>query len=181
MTRVAVWERLDTKGLEYAEFENDPLRLAGQVILVEDGVPLAISYRVECDGEGRTARAAVTMRRQGAVAGRLLVRSAEGRWTLEGTPAPALDGLDDVDLSITPSTNTLPLRRLRLGVGEEAAVTAAWVRFPLLDVVPLRQTYRRVSAMAFAYAAPDHDFAADLECDGEGVVTSYGALWRRVR
>src|SRR5437868_9521212 len=156
MNRVVVWERLDTKGLEYAEIDGAPLRLAGEVVLVEDGVPFAVSYRVDCDAEGKAARAAVRLRRQGTCSERVLLRSAAGAWTVDGSLAPALDGLDDVDLSITPSTNTLPLRRLNLELGETVAVTAAWVRLPALHVLPLRQTYRRVSESAFAYAAPEH-------------------------
>jgi hypothetical protein len=93
---------------------------------------------------------------------------------------PELHGISDVDLSVTPSTNTPPLRRLGLGVGQATELTAAWVRLPSLDVAPLRQVYRRIEANIYEYDAPDLRFRATLEVDGDGVVRKYGALWRLV-
>src|SRR5712664_99467 len=36
----------------------------------------------------------------------------------------------DIDLAVTPATNTLPIRRLNLEVGQSQEVTAAWLKFP---------------------------------------------------
>jgi hypothetical protein len=179
MKRTIVWKRVDTTGLEYADVTLSPLSIDGEVVVIEGGVPFAVSYRVTCDAGGATERAAVRLRCAGAESEHLLVRGAAGAWTLNGTPQPQLEGLMDVDLSVTPSTNTPPLRRLRLGVGQRAEVTAAWVRFPSLNVVPLRQIYRRVSATTYAYEAPDLHFDAELDCDEDGIVRTYSGLWTR--
>src|SRR5205814_2718699 len=53
-------------------------------------------------------------------------------------------GCLDVDLGITPSTNTLPIRRLGLAVGQAKEVRAAWIVFPELEVRLLTQTYTRL-------------------------------------
>jgi hypothetical protein len=177
MRRVIVWRRVDTSGLEYAEIELSPLCLDGDVVLVEGGERFAVVYRVECDREARTLRASVRLKREGARLECHLVRSEDDRWTVNGYPAPQLDGLADVDLSVTPSTNTPPIQRLRLAVGQRAEVTAAWVRFPALDVVPLRQIYRRVGVDTYEYEAPALHFAAVLRCDEDGIVRRYGDLW----
>jgi hypothetical protein len=176
--RTVVWKRVDTAGLEYAEIAFNPLRLQGEVVVVEAGVPFAVSYRVACDTNGATERAAVRVRCEGTDNERLLVRGPGG-WTLNGTPQPQLEGLLDVDLSVTPSTNTTPLRRLRLGIGQRAEVTAAWVKLPSFEVVPLRQSYHRLTATTYAYEAPDLPFQADLECDDDGIIITYSGLWMR--
>ena len=54
----------------------------------------------------------------------------ERRWWSAGAELVAFRGCDDVDLGITPVTNTLPIRRLHLAIGETRAVTAAWLQFP---------------------------------------------------
>ena len=177
MKRVIVWRRVDTPGLEYAEIEADPLRFGGDVVLIEGGERSAVAYRVDCDREARTLRASVRLKREGARLECHLARSEDDRWTVNESPAPQLDGLADVDLSVTPSTNTPPIRRLRLAIGQRAEVTAAWVRFPALDVVPLRQIYRRVGVDTYEYEAPELPFAAVLRCDEDGVVRRYGDLW----
>jgi hypothetical protein len=174
------WQRIDTVGGEYAELEWDPIRLEGEVVLVEDGAPFAVSYRVECDDAGLTARAQVQVKRSGVRDELTLTRGRAGDWTANGRSIPELRGIADVDLSVTPSTNTPPIRRLGLAVGQAAELTAAWVRLPSLDIAPLRQVYRRTEASLYAYEAPDLAFHAQLEVDDDGVVREYGGLWRLI-
>ncbi len=90
------------------------------------------------------------------------------------------DGLLDIDLSITPSTNTLPIRRLDLAVGGRKSVEALWIRFPDLQIDQLSQTYQRSGPGAYRYESNGGAFAAELEVDSEGVVVTYGDLWERV-
>jgi hypothetical protein len=180
VNRALLWQRVDTVGVEYAELEGDPLRLQGEVVVVEDGTPFAVSYRVDCDDAGLTARAHLQVKRGGVRDELTLLRRPAGDWTANGRALPELHEIADVDLSVTPSTNTPPIRRLRLGIGQAAEVTAAWVRLPSLEIAPLRQVYRRIAASTYAYEAPDLPFHAQLEVDGDGVVQSYGNLWRLV-
>jgi hypothetical protein len=180
MKRVVTWRRLDTVGLEYAEIELEPLSIEGSVVLVEGRTSHAVSYRIALDGQAKTRDVSISLQRDGTRSEIRLARDGNDRWTVDGARAPRLDGLADVDLSITPSTNTPPLRRLRLAVGQSVEVTAAWVRFPTLEVTPLRQTYRRIGAERYLYEAPDLAFVAELECDVDGVVRRYGDLWTRI-
>ena len=75
-----------------------------------------------------------------------------------------------------PSTNTLPIRRLRLGVGASKTIQAAWVRFPALTVEKARQTYTRLDEFTYRYASGD--FEAELVVDDDGVEGQY-AEWER--
>jgi hypothetical protein len=178
--RALLWQRIDAVGAEYAEVEWDPVRLEGEVVLAQEGTPFAVSYRVECDAAGLTARAHVQVKRSGVRDELTLLRSPGGDWSANGRSLPELHGIADVDLSVTPSTNSPPLRRLDLGVGQAAEVTAAWVRLPSLDVAPLRQIYRRLETNLYAYEAPDLRFRAELDVDDDGIVRRYGDLWRLV-
>jgi len=93
---------------------------------------------------------------------------------------PAVAGCLDVDLAFTPATNILPLRRLRLAVGESREMTAAWVRFPDLSVEPLAQRYTRLDEGRVRYESRDGAFTAELEVDELGLVERYPPLWERV-
>ena len=79
-------------------------------------------------------------------------------------------------LGCSPSTNTLPIRRLRLAIGKAHTIQAAWIRFPELDVVKSAQTYTRLDEFTYRYASGD--FAAELTVDDDGLVAAY-ADWRR--
>jgi uncharacterized protein len=91
---------------------------------------------------------------------------------------PDLHGCIDADLEFSPCTNTLPIRRLGLGIGESADVRAAWVRFPSLRVEPLDQVYTRTGERTYRYRSGS--FEAELDVDDEGLVIDYPGLWRRV-
>ena len=67
-----------------------------------------------------------------------------GRWgEINGARRPELDRCTDVDLSCTPFTNTLPIRRLRIEVGDAADLLVARIDHETLEVRPERQRYTR--------------------------------------
>ena len=92
----------------------------------------------------------------------------------------AVHGLPDLDFGFTPATNTLAIRRLALAVGDDAAVTAAWLDPTDWALKPLRQTYRRTGPQTYAYASPDTGYQTTLTCNDFGVVTDYPGLWQAV-
>jgi uncharacterized protein len=178
-TRRASWRRSDevqTDDQCTLTVRDAGLSLVGTVLGADGGVPVRIEYRVLADGHGLT-RAANIRSLHGFTSGVMtLARDARGGWTIGGIPAPALKGCTDLDLGCSPSTNTLPIRRLRLGIGASATIQAAWVRFPELTVVKAAQTYTRLDEFTYRYASGT--FEAELTVDDEGMVAAYAA-WQR--
>src|SRR6266568_1115982 len=131
----------------------------------DDG--LIALFTVHCNGPWATTRVDVTRLRPRPEAGLKLESDGRGRWWRNGDEAPELAGCMDVDLGCTPATNTLPIRRLELPVGGEAEIVAAWVRFPDLEIRPLRQRYRRLSPDRYEYAS--NTFRAEPTVDEHGM------------
>ena len=152
------------------------LSLVGTVLGSEGGTPVRVEYRVLTDGAGVTTAAHVRDLRGFEARTVALERDVKGNWRVDGMVVRALKGCSDVDLGCSPSTNTLPIRRLRLAVGATQTIRAAWVRFPDLDVVKAAQTYTRLDEFTYRYASGD--FEADLTVDDDGLVAAY-AEWRR--
>jgi len=155
-------------------------RLVGGLVACEAGSTFALHYSIDCDAAWRTRSAAI----DGAV-DRTRVKwalSADGRGTWRQGDAPAhwLAGALDVDFGFTPATNTLPLRRLDLSLGETAPVRSAWLRFPELRLELLEQTYTRLGAQTFRYEAlvDGEPFSAQLDTDDYGRVLRYEGLWQ---
>jgi uncharacterized protein len=88
-------------------------------------------------------------------------------------------GCDDVDLALTPATNSLPIRRLNLQVGGSESVIAAWVKFPDLTVEPLSQRYTRLAKDTYRYQS-NTGFSAEIVVDDLGLVTTYPGGWERI-
>lgn len=132
-----------------------------------------VAIRVEVDDAWRTRRADV--RADGVT--RRVTSDGAGRWWLDGRPAPHLAGAADVDVEVSPLTNTLPIRRL-LAAGEKAAdVRAAWVRVPGEAVEVLEQRYEHLGRRRWRYTSGE--FEAELTVDDDGLVERYGEHWDR--
>jgi hypothetical protein len=177
-----LWQRVEANGLERFELLRGPdaWRLRGTILVADEGAPLEARYEILCDGAWRTRRAEVALR-DGAGERTLALVAGDGRWDVNGREEPSLRGCHDVDLAWTPSTNTLPIRRLALPVGAASGeVVAAWVRFPELRVEPLPQAYAHLDERRWRYTSAGGAFTAVLDVDGDGVVIDYQGFWRRV-
>jgi hypothetical protein len=176
-----LWKRLDTPGHESARIymENSVWHLAGTAVFSHKGEPCRLDYLILCDSGWRTLSARV-----GGWVGddpitlAVLVDS-EGRWRLNDHVCPHVEGCTDVDLNFSPSTNLLPIRRLELAIGQEAAVRAAWLRFPSFTLEPLDQIYRRIGEDTYRYESGGGTFVSELRVDEEGFVTDYAGIWRK--
>jgi hypothetical protein len=178
-TRRVAWRRSDEVETDEhctLTIRDGGLSLVGTVLGAEDGLPVRIEYKVLADGAGMTTAAHVRDLRGFETRAVALERNAKGNWAVDGQVVKALKGCTDVDLGCTPSTNTLPIRRLRLAIGASKTMQAAWIRFPELTIAKTAQTYTRIDEFTYTYASGT--FSAELSVDDDGLVGSY-AEWRR--
>jgi len=182
LNQTIIWRRLDEPGHEFAQlfFEDNVWRLTGTAIFAfgrQERRPARLDYLVMCDADWQTRYARVS----GWVGDETICVDISvdetRRWRLNGVEVPAVEGCLDIDLSFSPSTNLLPIRRLRLNVGDEVAATAAWLRFPDFRLEPLAQSYRRISSAGYRYESGGGEFVAQLSVNEAGFVTGYPNLW----
>jgi len=72
----------------------------------------------------------------------------------------------------------LPIRRLNLAIGQQAEVSAAWLRFPSFELEPLSQIYTRLDEFMYRYSSAGGTFIRDLTVNNVRFVTDYPGLWR---
>jgi hypothetical protein len=183
----AAWRHRDARdGFEVTFLRPLPgggLRLEGHTAAVEAGEAWAVGYAVEVDDGWRTRRAEAW----GATAAgehRTRVESdGAGHWVVDGVPAPHLDGCLDLDLESSACTNTLPIHRLGLAVGDGGDSPAAYVRAVDLRLERLDQRYTRApdagDSRRYDYLSPAFDFAARLTFDRAGLVLDYPGIATR--
>jgi uncharacterized protein len=174
MAQSILWRRLDSPGHDSLRFFFDDMQwhVEGTAVFGHDRLPCRLDYVVLCDSNWHTQSARIT----GWVGDETIdveISAIDDRWRLNGVEQLALAGCIDVDLEFSPSTNLLPIRRLRLGIGENAPVKAAWLRFPGFRLEILDQIYRRIDANQYRYETADGSFARDLTVNDAGVVTLY--------
>ena len=106
----------------------------------------------------------------------------QGRWCDgDGNPLAGLEGCRDIDIWPTPFTNTFPIRREPLAVGERRCFEVAWVFGPTLSVQKQQQAYTRLEDRLYRFESLDENrFEADIAVDADGLVLDYPGLFRRV-
>ncbi|MBC5806528.1 MAG: putative glycolipid-binding domain-containing protein [Candidatus Eremiobacter antarcticus] len=167
LAQVRAWARYDGLGMEYFTLSHDGggCSLAGHVILSHAGRAQLIDYHIACDEKFETRSC------------RIVAAAGAERRQLELRREDLL-GCAELDLEFTPSTNTLPIHRLKLDVGQTARITCAWVRYPGFSIEPLQQSYTRLSEARYRYQSGS--FHADLDVDQWGLVRDYPNGWRAI-
>jgi hypothetical protein len=176
--------QLDVRWAGWAgdSLEHLSLRPAANGVEAESviiGPGFAARYRLAIDAAWRTREVEVAVLGEG----RLDLRSdGEGSWwDASGAVLSELTGAIDPDLSASPFTNTLPIRRLQLAPSESRDILTAYVSFPDLTLQADPQRYTCLEAgRLYRYASRDSDFQRDLEVDAEGLVLTYPGLYRRL-
>jgi uncharacterized protein len=179
---VARWRDWSGKGIEHTVLRcaDNSNSADGVVIGVAEGENFAATYQIRCDGSWTLEHASVEIvgeRRQAEFAS-----NGRGQWTDgSGNALPALDGAIDIDLSVSPVTNTLPIRRLNLAKGNSAEIRVAYVHFPDLAIVCDPQRYTCLEPLRrYRYESLDSDFVREIEVDENGLVVTYPGLFKRL-
>jgi uncharacterized protein len=183
-THAICWQRQDESGMEWCQVAPaaslDGRRIEGVAVVVLDRVPWRADYVIELDASGRTRRALVVARNGQESRSKSVALEADGRgqWRNNGQLMITDDQCLDVDLGFSPMTNSLPIWRLGLGVGERRDIHVAWVLFPSLDVIVGEQSYERFDERRWRYRS--EGFAADLQVGADGLVDDYVGYWRAI-
>jgi uncharacterized protein len=179
--RTVRWQRLDRTGTERATLlpSKGKWNVDGRIETEVDGEAARLRYHVTCDGTWRTQVAWTSIKTATSRHRLGLFVTEDGRWIVNRKEQANLRNCVDIDIEMSPATNTLPIRRLAPKVGEARDIKVAWVRFPSLLVQPARQRYTRVAPRRYRFESPDTGFSVEILVDDAGLVIDYPGFWRR--
>ncbi|WP_277185170.1 putative glycolipid-binding domain-containing protein [Caballeronia sp. BR00000012568055] len=182
------WSQQDGAGLEHLVMHEDAQGVVIESVVAgeHEAQAFGLMYRIECDTRWQVTRLALRL-----ADGRTLDlhrtpcdvahKHALAEWTdADGVLQEALRGCIDVDLTATPFTNTLPIRRLRLQEGERHVIRVVYVQVPTLTVSAVEQAYCCIEPnRRYRYDGLDTHFTAELTVDTDGFVLDYPGLFKR--
>jgi hypothetical protein len=169
-------------GLEHLLLQE---RVADSVVLAFDEThgPFRLTYRLTWDESWQLHDAELAVATERST--RLLRLQTDGRGHWQGGDDRAIDALDgcmDIDIWPTPFTNSFPIRREPMAIGERRQFLVAWVFAPELTVHPQPQAYTRLADRLYLFENLDGgDFRAELSVDEDGIVLDYPEFARRVK
>jgi hypothetical protein len=177
-----VWQRtLDNKSIEYCIVATRPggVRISGHIIAAHESRPLKVAYEIRCGDDWAAQSVWIEQALDGSARDLRMARGGDG-WLIDGATDPRLAGCQEVDIGLTPLTNTLAIRRLGLAVGGASEITAAWVKLPALMVEPSHQRYERLGEEEYRYTNLDSGFTAIVTVDALALPVSYEGVWTRI-
>lgn len=185
-SRTVCWTPLWNKhregvGLEHLLWTE---RTADSVIVAfdEEHGPFRLNYRLGWDESWVLREADLVLATEHIARSLSLQTDGHGHWRhRDGQTIVALDGCLDVDIWPTPFTNSFPILREPMEIGERRPFRMAWIHGPDLTVLAQPQAYTRLADRLYLFENLDGSgFRAELPVDEDGIVLDYPGLFRRV-
>lgn len=178
--RRILWKGIYYNTLEYLHIQSDTAHLIeGNITGMVNEQPLHVRYTIETNSQWEMSSVHVTVLEHAEKELQFMRR--DGRWhDKQGTIHAIFDGCVDIDISLTPFTNTLPINRLKLLVGASEEIAVLYFDLPSMDVKPARQRYTRLAEDRYRYESLSSGFTAEIVVDEGGLVMHYPEIWERI-
>lgn len=172
------------RGLEYSSLENCLLTVGGDVITANAAISgsyrdkkYRITYTIMASPQWEVLSFALDSQINGREENIAFEGDGKGNWKTGGNAADQFAGCIDIDISLTPFTNTLPILRLNLAVKQAKEIQVLYLDVLNGKIKPVRQKYTRVSGDKYLYENIPNDFEALITVDEQGLVVDYPGLF----
>ena len=173
-------------GREYYSLENCLVKvgetgseITSTIIGSYDGKIYRVEYRIQTNLNWETVFFEITSRHSNQIQLIRFEGDGKGNWIYNGKKNSQFNGCIDVDIPLTPFTNTLPIRRLNLNQNQAQEIQVVYCDILEQQVKHVRQKYTRLSSVNYHYENVPNDFEATIEVDEAGLVIDYPSLFVR--
>jgi uncharacterized protein len=173
-------------GREYYSLENclvattaSGSEITSTIIGLYEGKLYKVEYRIKTNQRWETTLLEVNSRHSNQTESIRLEGDGKGHWTFNGKKADQFDGCIDVDIPVTPFTNTLPISRLKMDQNQSREIQVIYCDVLAQQVSAVRQRYTCLSNVKYHYENVPNDFEATIEVDESGFVVDYPSLFVR--
>lgn len=174
-----VWSGIYYNTIEYLHLQSDTAHhIQGYITGLVNDQPLHVDYHISANLNWETT--SVVIKAHDHIQKDLQFTRENNKWhDKQGTVHEIFDACTDIDISLTPFTNTLAINRLLLREGESHEITVLYFDLPAMDVKPVKQRYTRLAERLYRYESLYSGFKAELEVDEDGLVLDYPEIWKR--
>lgn len=173
-------------GREYHSIENCLVdttnkgsEITSTIIGHYDNKIYQVEYRIKTNHNWETVFFEINSRHSNRIQSLLFEGDGKGNWTSNNKQASQFKGCIDIDIPLTPFTNTLPINRLKLIQDQEQEIQVIYLDLLEEQIKPVRQKYKRLSNTEYHYENVPNDFEANIQVDESGFVIDYPMLFVR--
>ncbi len=173
-------------GREYHSLENCLVNISGAgaeisstIIGSYDNKIFKIEYCIKSNHKWETVLLELSSRHSNKLEVVRLEGDGKGNWLSSGKRVEQFEGCIDIDISLTPLTNTLPINRLNLIKNQSQEIKVIYLDVLGQQMSSVRQRYIRLSDTLYNYQNIPNDFEANIQVDEFGLVIDYSSLFVR--
>ncbi|RWZ60556.1 hypothetical protein EQV77_04470 [Halobacillus fulvus] len=173
-----VWVNEESAGSEYIEVvkTHHGIEANGNIILTTEKDAFKIDYHMLLDSDWKVKRLEVN---QGKASSFTLHSNGKGTWCSSLREEWDTEGIIDLDLSITPFSNSLPINRFKWKPHHSRRLHVLFIDGLSLDIRVREQVYtylgRNEFGRQFNYRCEDYETV--LTVDEDGFVTDYPGVF----
>ncbi len=179
--RTIVWQALSWPSMVvHTHTVDEGIYGHGLAVGKTDGdIPFAMEYNLELTADWDIREVSIkSLLDERAIR---LVHKGDKWYNGAGQHLTEFDGVELVDVSISPFTNTLPIKRLHFEGEQSQKVDIIYFDENKFSLRRLQQVYSRKGERTYRYqdiVLPD--FMSDIVVDDDGLVVDFPELFRRV-
>ncbi len=187
MERQLVWTHwYEEVGLEHLQLwsTGEGYNVDSWLIGVDD-IPYRVAYQLVLDETFRVRKVSIQTEQARQTSTLELLADGEGNWTSQSQVIGQFEGCVDIDLTGTPFTNSLPIRRLKLRPEQSQSIEVLYITLPKLKLSREKQRYTCLeldeAGGLYRFESLDKSqFKSELKVDRDGLVIEYNEAFSAV-
>lgn len=175
-----LWSGIEYYSLENCiiDSQNDGITINSTIIGFYNDIIYRVEYIIRLDRSWQTFYCLVKSQIDHQSKKIEFIKNKNG-WTLNGQFRPEFNACLDIDIALTPFTNSLPINRLKLKQGQESKVDVIYIDILENNIQHVKQKYSRIADRTYRYENIPNDFEAKIQVDSAGLVIDYPQLFKR--
>lgn len=172
---------------EYPSIENcivtiteRACEVSSVIVGVSEQKIFKVEYNIKTNHHWQTTFVEIKSRIENTIQTFCYHGDGKGKWQTNGKTLEQFNGCIDVDIPLTPFTNTLPINRLKLKKDQEQQIKVIYLDLLNEEIKPVTQKYTRLSDTQYKYENIPNDFEAAITVDESGLVVDYPTLFERI-
>lgn len=178
--KTIIWEALAWKGRENCQiaYLDNRYVVKSKLSGTLEKTPFNLQYKLEINAEWHIKSVHIDSLQDTKRLVNLRI-DTKGRWINEQSkPLIEFSNCTDIDISLSPFTNTLPIRRLTFDHKSRKAITVIYIDLPTGKIKPMKQWYTKLESRRYKYE-DETGYANTITVDENGFVIDYPNLFKR--
>lgn len=181
-----IHEHIIWQGIYYQSMENCNLFIEQDYIKIESkisGTHQEIVYDIEYTIVANKNWEVLSFNIKTQLNGVISILEGEknlDNWIINGELKTEFEGCIDIDISLTPFTNTLPINRLNLNTKSSSDIKILYIDVLYQRIASTNQRYTKLSSTKYLYENKSSSFQAQIEVDKIGIIVNYPNLFKRI-